>query len=658
MAGFPKVPLVRGDTDDDASIHLHSHVGPARPIPRRDYNRQIIEILNRKPHDSSEAEELEYEDINREFRKFAESNRHTWSDDDSGEETQVEEPPAPKKKVKPVPEKQKALISLWDPKVLGFLIGFVVLLLTSSFPNSTTKTVPVPHDLAGVNSRIDQVDRRVLALDDIARALGQQVDLRDTKQEAFISGLTEKFEFVGHKLETLEKLVASGKTHLDSLREEVDGYKEKLDNMELISADPDALEAKLGEVADKLTRLSQINTDVESMKEAIIQSLVERLPEHVPVYMKGRKIHYLPEFHKFLYSFVENYSGQRNATAPDWETFVAKNEASLKDYIRSLLKNPNYKFLSKDEFEKSLNEKISKNNAVLYSRLNKLIDNLDLSTNVTKYNLALSTNKVVLDNLLDVISKGSIKVNYADYKLGSRILGFLTSTGRDSYQQKSLSRKLFLGWYDYLRSNGLQAPKNLKYNANNVLLDGGEFWQCEASRCAFGVRMSSPIILTDLILKNPMEMRPDDLTLPTSISLYIKPKNKKDAPVLESYLGKFRPEFLRAQNENKYLTKFYKIQELVLEAPGIVDHIKLPVSIINLRIPVRDIYVELRSRAGTTGLYNVKAYGLSEFNSLKYAEEFESILDKLDTEDDSRSEVFYDAADYDSRALGDDDYVL
>lgn len=663
MAGFPKVPLIRGDTDDDASIHLHTHVGPARPMTKRNYDRQIMEILNRRPLRPSSDDELmlDLEDLNSQFENFSKQRRGSDYLDD--EDTEVEDlnvrvvqndrPPKQKKSYSSPPEplRQHARY-LIDLRIIGFIFGIILLLLIP-IPRifEFNRLALPPQDISSVNARIGLVEQRILALDDIAKALSDQTDSLESKQEAFITSIIDKMDEITRKFDSIANndLFSS---QFKELREEFNLYKSKLDDMEVVLSDSDKLEANLTSISHKLSQLTRISDDIAAFKEDIIGSFILALPDYVPVYIKDKKIHYLPEFQKFLHAFVDKFTSKKLAS-PNFAEYYSQLEMFVKKQIASDMKGPLSTFISRDELQRTLNERIAESNTILTTKLNAILDKVDLSGNITRIDVEHATNKVMLDNLVDVVSKGSVKMNFADYKNGARILGFLTTTGRDSYKQKSLARRIFLGWYDYLDSNGLRSPHKLVYDANNLLVDMGTYWKCETNACSFGVRLSSPVILTDLIFKNPSQLN-QDIALPTRASIYVKPSKRSQVAKLQEYLNRVKPEFLRADKDNKYLTKFFKIQEVNLKARP-VEHVKLPVSLINMKIIARDIYIEIASQEGfTTGLYNLKAYGITEFNSLAYAEEFDSILDNLHEE--STNFDGYRSFE-DGKILGDDDYI-
>ncbi|RKP30548.1 hypothetical protein METBISCDRAFT_16004 [Metschnikowia bicuspidata] len=663
MGDFSRIPVYRGDTDDDASIHLHSRVGPAKPMSYQKYDHQIMEILNdsgqRDPEDDFDARARE---LNTGFQKFAESS--PFESDSEGDLTHVEDEPDFGRKVtrksvhsskqNPNEPEERFALSIFNPSILGYICGvvlfFIILWRLSKSHNSATQV-----DTTSVNARIDEVSQRVGALKEISTALDQQVDLISVKQDSFVNSVLLRIATFEQTLQDLQNN-AVDEARVHQIEAELGAFRKQLDaGLLVISQNPEELEQKVQRISGDLAQLLRLNHDVLVIKKEIVNELVKRLPSLVPVYMKDNKVHYVPEFYDFMVNFVGSVSGAGNSTLT-WQDFMSSHGPQFKTYIKNLFDTADVKFLSKAQFEESLHELLASNNRALISKINSILDKIDLLRNSTSIDLGASGNRIVLDNLLEVVSKGSMKVNFADYKLGSRILGFLTTTGSDSYKKRSLARTVFLGWYDYLTSSGLRSAAKMKFNANNILVDGGQYWQCDSRKCSVAVRLSSPVILTDLILNNPLAGRPEGLQVPEMISIYIKPRKRLDAARLELHLES-RLNSPYQKIDNKYLSKFYKVKDLLLKGSGSTEHIKLPTSIINMRIPVRDIYLEISSRQGFTGLFNLKAYGITEFNSFRYAEKFESILDRLGedefTEESANSRFLFDR----NANLG-EDYIL
>lgn len=660
MTGFPRVPLIRGDTDDDASIHLHTHVGPARPMTKRNYDRQIMEILKRRPlHNSSDNElEFELDNLNAQFERYAKQRRPSFSD---GEKTETEDEPVPKLQtqkpkrkvsmgVKSPPQSAEPKFQFTDLRVLGFIIGIISLLLIpyprllSGLPSQ--KSTP---DTSDVTSRIELVEQRVTALDDITSALSNQADFLESKQEAFIASISGRIDSITRQFDSIPKELTVS-DHYTNLTTDFTNFKNRLQNIEFLIDDSHQLEENLSAISDKIQRLSQIGGDLNSFKSSIVKSFIDQLPNYVPVYIKNKKVHYLPEFQRFLQAFIDDLDKKGNSSAE-----LSNNCENLEQMVRKQAvkeaRNAFASFVSKNDLQKILYEKLAERDELIASKLNALVDTIDLSKNLTRVDVAHNTNKVMLDNLIDIVSKGSVKINFADYKNGARILGFLTSRGESVNKRRSIASRVLFGWYDYFSSHGLHSPEKLNFDANNVLFDLGTYWTCDSNICSIGVRLSSPVVLTDLVFKNPSLNNPG-ISPPIRASIFIKPSKKSEVPVVEEYLRRTKPENLAAGKSNKYLTKFYKVQEVSISSKAI-QHVKLPVSLVNLNILVRDIYIEISTREGRTGLFNLKAYGLTEFNSFSYAEEFESILDKLQDEPEDVDDYFFE----DGKVLGDDDYI-
>lgn len=669
MSKLSRIPVFRGDTDDDASIHLHGRVGPGKPIT---YDHQLLNILDNSTINTDDVDfESQARDYNSEFEIFAErSSPQSDTEDDSTyvedipkvehtsnflQRTPTSKPSVPrserqysasKKRMKsnvsnisPTGQRgSKANNTNNEPFVLRYLfnfynLGYIIGIVLFFFVLSKLSFYRAQGNLLNlnvVNERIHEVSQRIGALNEISQALDQQVDHISARQETLSNSVQLKISTLEDQLREL-RVCAVDTTRLQRVEQDIEIFKTRLESgLLLITENPGEIEQKVNQISRDLAQLLKLKNDILSAKTHVVEELLERLPEVVPVYLKDNKIHYLPEFHDFLVSYVTS-AGNSSLT---WNAFMNLHGSQLKSYIDELIGNSGIKFLSKAQFEESLHERLSSNNRALIAKVNSMLDKIDLLSNGTLIDLSTCGNNVVLDNLLDVVGKGSVKVNFADYKLGSRILGFLTTTGIDSYKKKSLVRTIFLGWYDYLTSSGLRSPSNMKFNANNVLVDGGQYWQCEGKKCAVGIRLSSPVILTDIILNNPISGRPEGLEVPEMVSIYIKPRTKREAARLEQHL-EVRLDFSYLRVDSRFLSKFYKVQEVMLKPSVSMQHIKLPTSIINMRIATRDLYVEITSRLGYTGLYNLKAYGISEFNSLRFAENFESILDHLSNDEGS-----------------------
>lgn len=701
MAGFPRVPpQARGDTDDEASIHLYTQVGPAKPLPnkRKTPDLQILSVLNEwENNELSGIRDPETEKFLRGFNVFAatgnieafsdsDNESENYNSDDSDatvhsganqgflskefeslkrrqkdespleaeknpfrediHETQSEEGLPEKSAGKPKRAPLTNLVTMFS--ILLLVISVYFALRTAQVAKSNT---PVANFGTFV-SRFTAVEGKIQNLSQLAEGLSTRQDTVESKYDAIMANLNKKFEFISSKFTELDTTL-NNNSRFQDLTQGFAEIKLKVDSLEMLS-DPELLDPKLNEISSKLNQLSEVNANLESLKSALMKELLDSLPSKVPVYIKNKKIHYIPEFHKYLYSFIDSYYNEHSANVT-WDKFLSANEINIKNYVSSAVKDSGILTVNRDSVERFIDKKLAENNEEIWGELNNVIDNLNVGDhNSTAF--SVPANQVLLDSILDIFAKGSVRVNYADYKLGARVLGFLTKTG-DMNVLKSLARRIFLGWYDYLISSGLKSPTHWKYNANNALIDGGELWQCEENKCSIGIRLFSPLILTDLVFKGP-ENAPDGYSPPSSVSIYVKPKNPRQVSVLKEYLAKFKLNFKTASS-NPYSKKFIKVKEARLDPLQTVNQVKFPVSLINMRIPVKDIFIEFHSRGKkSTGLFNVKAFGISEYSSYKYSEEFSALLDKRDDQEREPAEYDFENFGANSDILGDDEVMF
>lgn len=732
MTGFPKIPLVLGDTDDDASIHLNSKVGPSKPLrPMKSSDKQILQILN----DNEPVNPDEYKEFNRNFEIFQHTGRlpnlgssephndgdrkeqehlnylgtgaepqvprndfdneddhddqdyigsdfssdeldDDYSDhdddynDDDDDATEVESVQSssiatkshssehsvndsPPENVTNSKSESNIMDFIYRYKTL-FATFFIVIVVeiivitsyklsvrySSTSPNSNSKMIENYYE---INSKFNKIDDELSKISKINTNLINNQELLALNYNELNNNINitinKKFHELSQQFNELgntNKLLA----RLEELLSDFSALQTDFNNFKSITNFTE-FDQKLTGLSDKLAHLNTLNNDFESLKSEFLQSLVDSLPNYLPIYIKNNKIHYIPEFNRFLYNFVDSYLKEQQSSSSSnetWHEFLLTNKESLNQHITQILKDSNMTGMNKQSFYKLLNQKLTQNNQVIYDKFNSLVDNLNIATaNSTDDHgnrklLLSNSNELLLNNLLEIFAKGSINTNYADYKLGARILGFLTTVPGSgaSFASKSLGHKLFLGWYDYL-ANSSPSLKQLKSNANNLLIDGGESWQCEDSQtCSVGIRLSNSIILTDLILKS---INLNDK--PHAVSIYIKPSSKLQYNNLLQYLQDFKiPAKFKygggSSINSKYLSKFIKVKELLLSNDRL-DHIKLPISLINLKIPVKDIYLEFHNlgRGDKMEVFNLKAYGVSEYNSYKFSNEFNLLINSL-----------------------------
>lgn len=696
---FPKVPLVTGDTDDDASIHLNAFVGKANPLPRStienrrsgnnfqraeddintmfrrfqesgsislrenedrnsdkelggqtgvksahyvyngeeeddddeddDYNEEANEVNNDPEIDDGEfsddvsdlSEDVSgnkagkrYNNLKNRFRArrekayFDENSRKTsqnrgnsshsrsydydsesdedyvYSESDSDawsldlELTNVEDPTVERvdepKIFKSRDNRTRIL------QIIGAVCG--LLLLVVFIPLFVT-TRHDQLDSQDSNPRFTVLQRR---LGDLSRRHDQlQASLDDHSLN-----IASKFEYISTKFDDLDRRLQA--QPWSTLQSEVEQLKENVRQRNI-----DTTDSNLAELDEKLQKITNMYDTFEGAKNLLVSDFINKLPEKVPAYIQDNKIHFAPEFHRYLLAFIDNYHQQKGNQT--WSSFLDSHLSELNAYITSALKKSNA--VTKEVLEETIHKRLTDNNQIIWDKFNGLVDTL--AANSTSLNVA--ADGVMLESILDVFAKSSKSVNYADYQLGSRILGFLTSAGTES--QKLLARRVFLGWYDYL--NGPSAPSNWKFNANSVLVDDGNSWQCGA-HCSIGIRLFDSVLLTDLVLHSNGA---------STVSIYVKPRYSKDFDKVQKYASRLK--FLRDELENKYARKFIKVKEANLI--GDVNHIHMPRSLVNMEVPIRDIIVEVYG--DDAEVESLKAYGVKEMGARHLRQDFGAV---------------------------------
>lgn len=674
MATFPRLPVVAGDTDEDLSIHLQSHVGPARPLPQRrkplsTKDEEILRILN----EEEDEEDIE-EELNKKFEEFEknesiqpeEEEENNYSDgstevefeknkgmpdadvndseyyttrfetrlggqnNDNRPQRRTERPGRGNNSLieqfKKAKENHNEGNTRYNQYAFFALISFVITCLILFFmKRDVLFFAPTTHKLVEnyyeVNKMFSALNNRV---DTISKVLEELTSKDD------VHGNNQVLHQVDSKLKEFNDIVESRlSTYMEQYSKLSNGF-DNLKNATLWNEMVTGWEAKIEEITEKLERVSQTHHEVEKTKALSLDDLQELLPELVPIYIKNNRTYYLPDFNRVITFFIDQYHKEKKLSLPglpgNWNEFLQENEKELKNYVKQYVQNMNVGVDNQYRIEELVQQKIANNSQKLQEKFNNLVDSLTLfnnQSNTVHREVTSSEDNILLNDLFEMFSKGSVRVNYADYRLGSRVLGFLVSTSLSKQKSlKSLSRRLLLGWFDYLNLSGIKSPKYWKFNANNALIDGGDYWHCESEECSIGIRLSSPVILNDIVIKNP----PSESIRPIIfVALYVKPSSSHHLEELIKYLEELKFD-IRGRRESRYLKNFVKIKETHVNSGNSIHHIKLPNSLINLRIPVRDIYVEISSQEGTTGLYNIKAYGISEYDLYAYSKELDAFF--------------------------------
>ncbi|KAK6200171.1 uncharacterized protein RJT21DRAFT_41539 [Scheffersomyces amazonensis] len=509
----------------------------------------------------------------------------------------------------------KLPISNWKVYLLYAFISFVptflILIYQKGF-NYSENGSPTYH----INTRLQkETANSINKLLEITNKLENRQEFIENNHQSDLAAINSKFDFINNKFDSIE-------TSIQETSKQIKDFKQVVSNTKVTNINTNSTSVE--------ELRSFIVENLSSIKQEILNDLLESLPQLIPVYIKHDKIHFSSQFHKYLYNFIDKYMENN----PNNQT-LQLNHSNNNDTLT------NKSYLKKDELERYLDKRFLFNNKFIIDKFNNLVDNLNLAassnTNSTEDSFTVlkeSTNKLLLNQLLEIFSQGSVKVNYADYSIGARILGFLT---RSNLKSKSTSNayKLFFGWYDYL-----QSKHYWKYSANSALLDNDQYWTCQSTSenpCSVGIRLSNSIILTDLIIDFSTIDTQEDFE--GEISVWIKPNNYKLGEKLLKYLTDLKFSDSTVRSTDKYLRKFFKVKKFnviqTFDREGKTNrlkHIKMPISMINLGVPTRDIYIEFRGTSTNIANYeisNIKAYGITELNANRYDKQFSLVIDKM-----------------------------
>lgn len=362
--------------------------------------------------------------------------------------------------------------------------------------------------------------------------------------------------------------------------------------------------------------------------------------------LENNQIQISPEFHQFLYKFIDNYQNSYlDEKLQQLEKFNDLQE--LQKYVEKLISK------SMESIKQDIRLDIDNilDNLTLVSNNNN--NNNNGNGNETKnHNVIIDpkTNKLWINSILDLITQGtsSTSINYADYSTGARILGFLTTSSSSSSSSSShnhhhsILEKMLYGWWIY-KSNFYQD----EYNANHVLLDDDIVWK---GGNQLGIRLSTNIIPTDIILECREDNNSPSPSQGILLSIGFKPNTKNGFNKLSKIpLSQLTSSQLPNQNENKYISKFKLIKQYHIKSfdNNGIYHIRLPIRFINLQISGKDLYFKFDKIGDNINTFsdtnininNIKVYGINEINAIKYQDKFQLLIDKfIDIEENDQNE--------------------
>lgn len=573
MVGRQSLPIVNGaDDDDNMSIHVHQRIGPSRPLhretPTSPYNalfkqflkgdlqtrvelEKLLELLYMPSSpdddilfDEEEEEEVEAKESKEELEEL-EQNKDSEHEalhsrrrqEESSEDTLYD-----------IPNKR-----------------FTVESIDNSRSNAESEIVeetqvpmtPVESKLASENpSRNITTKLSIWGWLALLLIIGVVIYVLDVLQS-------------GNRLPVVDGTVAS--SWLSDLRRRQDFLEETLASnneetnrrFELINEKFVATQETVLQIADKLKSFQEPDiikncvlnetvsveelvarlesqVDVGNLKKEVTEQILQRLPIRYGI--NDKKLHYTKDFRKF----VEELAKTSNAGSSDFDRESMKQ--AVKEYLQ-------------DE-------------------------------------IPSNPKNLVMDSIVDVINSQQIKVNYADYGLGARVLGFLTNVKTGNGNVNSFLNVVSLKWLLNYRFNN--------QDANNVLLENDASFEVSSS---LAIRLSHVVYLSDLVIN--LKPKPSPNAEPLSrVVIYVKPKKFK-------YFQQLLPHKLPKVpvESSRYLKRFIPIHTCRI-ANGI-NKIKMPRSLTHLQIPVRDIFLTFDTEVD---VMNVRGYGLTVYEGEEFME--------------------------------------
>lgn len=536
MTSISSLPQIIDPTDDDASIHPYSNVGPARPLHRNTYDKRILSILQA---DYSRDKMKNPELFNRAFDQYLEydvgSTNILETDifEDGSNENQV--------LTRRVSQKNSKLLLL---NSVGLIIGIAVVILY--YFNGLFQSYEHMRQIDAIEEKFSRLEALSRELDELEKSNRQLVQDSSNFQ------------------------------HTDLIVES----HENTPNQPLDDSD-DVLPQN--DYKQRAETLASLRLEGDAFDDFVLRSISRYITRFVPVFMKDHKIRYTTEFHDFIrnitkeelanYQQLETLTKETNDKGQMGDAILGEHD--IRDFIRQELKQQRVDPLKKadvcpDQLEVG-----------------------DFSTELPNYDQPRDSHK---------------QPNFASYEEGARVLGFLT-TQHGKQQGFPLFRAIFLGWYEYLTSQGLNAPDRLRFNANNALSRQAPYWECKSNLCSIGIRLTTNVALREIVLSVPYSGRPANLDTPRTVSIFIKPRHQAHANLLRSLLADDMPSKAKSSKITPFLKKFVKVMEAELNPRLELNTIVLPSNLTNLNIPLRDVYIELESMEEPIGVFEIIANG-------------------------------------------------
>lgn len=540
MTSISSLPQIIDPTDDDASIHPYSNVGPARPLHRNTYDKRILSILQA---DYSRDKNKNSELLNRAFDQYFEydvgSTNILETDilDDGSNENRV--------LTRRVSQKSNKLLLV---NSVGLIIGIAVVILY--YFNGLFRSYEHMRQINAIEEKFSRLE-----------ALSRELDELEKSNRELVQD-------------------SSNFKHPD-LMVERGRLQENISN-EPLNDNPDDVLPR-NDYKQKEKTLTSLSMEGDALDDFVLRTISRYITKFVPVFMKDHKIRYTTEFHDFIRNITKEELANYQQLETHKKEFNFEGQTGAAVFGEQDIRN-----FIRQELEQQRPQKKA-------DLCNDQIEVSDFSTELLN-----DGSKQPRDS--------HKQPNFASYEQGARVLGFLT-TQHGKQKGFPLLRAIFLGWYDYLTSQGLNSPDRLRFNANNALSRQAPYWQCKSNLCSIGIRLTTNVALREIVLSVPYSGRPANLDTPRTVSIFIKPRHQTHANLLRSLLANDLPSKAKSSEITPFLKKFVKVMEAELNPRVELNTIVLPSNLTNLNIPLRDLYIELESVDEPTGVFEIIANG-------------------------------------------------
>lgn len=484
-------------------------------------------------------------------------------------------------------------------------------------------------------------------------------------EERFHHGLlendsvTKEFKLINTKLKSYEELLKRGRAV------DVDHTKHLNDIFEQVSIFESALETTNKKVDDLMEFKSKIEQVFSTLKENVLQSVIEKLPSLIPMSLtQDNEIRMFPEVYDYLSEVIRqtvnsqlnsiDLKNVENQTQMTWENFLQQNGIELNQYLTQFVTDE-LKLVKKLDFEQILVENFKANRDKLDKELFKIKKSIDQNVNLLESKISRlqhtssdliesnDASQLFIDHLIErKIDENKLRIegraNYADADQGLSVVKNLTSKSIRNHlrKRKSIVSRALFGWYDFLRrvifgTNSFNTA--LIDNPTNVLLENKAYWVSLVNNTHLGIKLSKDILLLDVLFVHPRNDNTLILTsAPRKISIYVKPVSRKDQDLLkEKFSKRYDQDFVSGLSQFSKITEF----EYDINNAHINQYAPIPKEFSRLNIPIKEVYIEVETNWGhdqITSLHNIKVFGINN-NDLTSAKKLLQLSESASTEE-------------------------